>query len=400
MGLPKLNWALFGGYTILCLVVLIATIVSPLARQYAPAPLRDAILPPPNPIIVTLLYSTEKEDFLKQVSQDFDKTYSQVNGHPIHIEMKPMGSRELVLAVLDGKEKPTLISPASTLQISILQDLSAGKFGRPLVNSADHAQCRSVFTTPLVLVAWRERADVLWGSSLPADLWKHLHDAVVDPQGWGTLGHPDWGYVKFGHTSPLSSNSGLMTILLMTYNYYGESHSLTSGDILSNPDYQKWFLEIEGTISKFGDSTGTYMKDMVAYGPSMYDMITVYEATAIEQADNANGRYGELRVYYPPATVMSDHPFCLLNADWVSNDQAQGAKAFLTYLQSRPVQELALMKYGFRPADPGIPLDQAGSPLSKYATNGLQIKLPAEVALPKGDVLNTLLDFWTRNINR
>jgi ABC-type sulfate transport system substrate-binding protein len=132
----------------------------------------------------------------------------------------------------------------------------------------------------------------------------------------------------------------------------------------------------------------------------MYDMVAVYESTAIEQADNAKGRYGELRVYYPPATVMSDHPFCVLNAEWVTPEKAQAAKAFVDYLTSRKAQELALFKYGFRPADDSIALDQAGSPFARYAANGLMVQLPPQVQVPRGEVLNTLLDFWSRNVRK
>jgi ABC-type Fe3+ transport system substrate-binding protein len=231
-------------------------------------------------------------------------------------------------------------------------------------------------------------------------MWASLHDALVDPQGWAAFGHPEWGYIKFSHTDPLKSNSGFQTILLMTYDYLGKTSGLTGADILSNSDYQQWFTELEGTISKFGDSTGTYMTEIIAYGPSLYDVVAVYEATAIEQAENAVGRYGELQVYYPPATLLSEHPFCALQADWVEPEKAEAAKMLLDFLTSQEMQQLALLKYGFRPVDPTIPLDQAGSPLTRYADNGIWINLPPQVEVPAGNVLNTLLDFWQRNVQR
>ena len=101
--------------------------------------------------------------------------------------------------------------------------------------------------------------------------------------------------------------------------------------ILSNADYQKWFLETEASIGQFEYSTGPLMEKMVAYGPSTFDIVAVYEATAIEQAQNAVGRYGELRVYYPPASLWSDHPFCIVNGDWVTTQQNQAAKLFINY---------------------------------------------------------------------
>jgi len=401
MNSPKRNWILYGLYNVSSIIIFVVALIFPAVRyQIAPAPLRDFFLPPPAPVLIPLLYSTEKEAWLKQVIKDFEASGARIEGHPIRIEPKEMGSREMYLSILNEKEKPVLISPASSLQINLLQELSANKFNRPLISNTSRPACQSVFTTPLVLVAWRERAAIVWENVPREQLWRQLHHAAVNPKGWGEYGHPEWGFVKFGHTNPLTSNSGLMTILLMADEYFGSAKLLTTTNILADPEFKTWFIDIENTIASFGDSTGTYMKDMVAYGPSVYDVVTVYEATAIEQADNAVGRYGELRVYYPDRTILSDHPFCILNAEWVTNEQAQAAQIFVDYLLSKPAQEKALLEYGFRPVDTNIPLDQPGSPLNRYATNGLKIQLPPQITLPPGDVLNTLLEFWDRNVQR
>jgi len=397
---PKLNWVLTGVYLLIALAVLILAVVSPPFRALAYAPLRDLILPEPAPITLSLLYSTEKEAWLQEAIPAFEKTRPRVQGHPVRVVMKKSGSREMVLAVLEGSEKPDLISPASLLQISILQNLSTGKLGRSIVNPADVTTCRPVLYTPLVLVAWKERAAVLWGDNPNGNMWLRLHDALVNPQGWAAYGRPEWGYIKFGHTNPLKSNSGFQTILLMTYNYFGKTGGLSSADILVNSDYQKWFKEFEESISKFGDSTGTYMTEIVAYGPSLYDIVAVYEASAIEQAENAVGRYGALQVYYPPATLLSEHPFCILQAEWVEPTKVQAAQLLLDFLTGREMQQLALLKYGYRPVDPAIPLEQPGSPFTRYAANGFRVNIPPQVELPPGDVLNTLLDFWQRNVQR
>jgi Ca-activated chloride channel family protein len=400
MPTPRINWVLAGVYALFTLVVFVAAALSPAVRDIAYAPLRDLLLPEPEPVVVSVLYSTEKAEWLAEAAERFEATRPKVDGHPIELEMKKMGSREIYLAVLDGDEQPDLISPASMLQISLLQDLSASKFGAPVVQRSQTETCRPVLLSPVVLVAWKERSDVLWGADPGHDLWMRLRDAVVDPQGWSAYGRPEWGFVKYSHTDPLKSNSGFQAILLETYAYLNKSSGLTSADILGDTAYQQWFVEFEGAISNFGDSTGTYMREIIAYGPSLYDMVTVYEATMIEQAENAIGRYGELVVFYPPATSMSDHPFCVLQAEWVTPEKELGARQFLEFLTTREMQELALLEHGFRPVDPSIPLDQPESPLQVYAANGLRVNLPPEVEVPRGDVLQTLLDFWARNIDQ
>ena len=258
--MPRLNPILFVVYAVVAIALTVGAVLSPVVRAVTPAPVRDALLPVPQPIVVSLLYSTEKDGWLKEAITGFEATHPTLDGHPIQISLTPMGSREIYLAVLDGTAKPDLISPASSLQISILQDLAARKTGTSPVNSSE---CRSVLKTPLVLVAWKERADVLWGASPGRDVWNRLHDILLDPKGWENYGK-DWGYVKFGQTDPFKSNSGLMSILLMTYSYFNKTTGLTVNDVLNNADYQKWFQEIQGTVGQFGESTGTYMKDMVA----------------------------------------------------------------------------------------------------------------------------------------
>jgi ABC-type sulfate transport system substrate-binding protein len=91
-----------------------------------------------------------------------------------------------------------------------------------------------------------------------------------------------------------------------------------------------------------------------------------------------------------------------LHADWITPENKQAAQAFINYLFSKPVQEAALLQYGFRPVDVSIPLMQPGSPFATYTAVGLQSDLSnlPTVEVPEGGVLNTLLDFWSRNIKR
>jgi ABC-type sulfate transport system substrate-binding protein len=399
---PRLNWILFAIYVLATIGVLVAALVSPSAGALAYAPLRDLILPPPKPIVVDVLYSTEKAAWITEAVDRFEASNPRVDGRPVQLELSKSGSREMYLAVLDGDAQPDLISPASMLQIALLQDLSAARtdrFRAAVVDRADARTCRPVLKTPVVLVAWRNRADVLWGQNPNGKLWLRLHDAVTE-ENWDSYGHPEWGFIKFGQTNPLKSNSGFQTLLLMTYNYFDKSTGLTSGDILDS-DYQDWYREFGRNVTKFGDSTGTFMEEIVAYGPSRYDIVAVYEATAIEHIENAVARYGSeyggLQVFYPPATSLSDHPFCVVKADWVAPEEARAAQLFLDFLTDTEMQQLAL-RFGFRPVDDAISLTAAGSPFPRYEANGVRLDLPEEVTVPTGSVLNTLLEFWARNV--
>jgi hypothetical protein len=395
---PRINWIFLITFGIASIVVFVFAMINPEFRNAAYAPLRELILPPPDPVEITVYYGTEKRAWLEQMREMFLATNPRIAGHPIDITLEGMGSREMYLAVLDGEIEPTVLSPASSLQISIFQELSAQKFGKSMVNLNDTSLCRPLVETPLVLVAWKERASVVWGDEPGDRLWEILNEAVNQPQGWSAYGRTDWGFFKFGHTNPLKSNSGFMTTILLAYEYHQKDSNLTTSDI-QDSGFQDWFLTIEEAVPVFGDSTGSYMRDIIAYGPSMYDTVAVYESVAIEQFKNAVGRYGELAIYYPPQTIMSDHPFCILNSEWVNADEREAAKAFMSFLLSVQAQEIAVNQYGFRSVDTAVRLDSPGSPFLVLADNGIRIsQLPPEVEVPNGMVLDALLSLWARNI--
>lgn len=372
-------------------------------RLLSYAPLREAILPPARPIVLSLLYSTEKEAWLESVLQQMQADGVSIDGRPLQVTLDKMGSREMILAVLNGSVQPDLISPASSLQLAILESLSTSRYGVPMVNRSDPSLCRPVLRTPLVIAYWKERGGALWGTAPGPRLWTSLHDALVDPKGWAAYGHPEWGFVKYGQTDPLKSNSGFMAILLMTYDYFGKTRGLTAQDLLGDAGYQSWFSEFQSyAVAPFAYSTGPLMQDMITIGPSRYDFVAAYEATSIEQVANAAGRYGELGVLYPLTTVVSDHPFCMLRpttaTPWITPEKERAARVLLDYLTAEPAQRLGLLEHGFRPVNASVALDAPGNPFDRLAGSGFRPDLPSEVEVPQGEVLNTLLDLWSRSV--
>src|SRR5215813_6844169 len=103
---PRQNWILFGLFVLVSLGVMVGALVSPQVRAFSYAPLRGLIVPPPSPITIRLLYSTEKQAWLTDSVAQFEQKDFRVDGRPIHLDLKAMGSREIYLSVLDGTEKP------------------------------------------------------------------------------------------------------------------------------------------------------------------------------------------------------------------------------------------------------------------------------------------------------
>jgi hypothetical protein len=379
------------GYIAICLITLgLTALVGPLG--YAPFPVVAA--PARPPIVVTIWYSSEKKEWLEEAKQRFAATNPVLGGRPIQVLLKDLGSQEIVERVANqdwrGDTPPVAISPASGMWLDL--------FSVPIANTGADAP-QSLVVSPLVVVGWDDRAKALWPNG-PKDLWHDLHDAIADPNGWKAHGGQElWGQVKIGHTSPLSSNSGAQTLILLAYSYKNKSAQLSSADV-SDPAFGQWLAEIESGVSNFGASSGTFMNDMINKGPSQYDFGVVYENLALQSMDAARNRQNQtLRIYYPPATLYSDHPFVVLDGAWTKPEERAAAGTFRDFLRSRPIQQLAL-QYGFRPSDPGVDINSAdaSNPFKKYQPNGVQIAIAQQAETPPAEVVHSLLDLWNNKI--
>jgi ABC-type Fe3+ transport system substrate-binding protein len=359
-----------------------ATLGSP-----SPAPERKGVK-----VRLGLLYGTEKERWLKAAVEEFAQKRPEIG-----VDLKGMGTIDAVRAIAEGREKPVVWSPADEIALNLLDNEWTLQKGSAIVDRSDPGPTPLV-VTPLVMIAWEERAKVLAAAAKgdPTD-WRVVHALASSPKGWlGIGGSADWGYVKPGHTAPSRSNSGLQTLVLMAYGFHQKQAGLKPADIL-NEGFQKWLREIESTVGRFGDSSGTYMKDMVLYGPSKYDFIWNYESVAIGDMAAAQGRWGNLAVFYPKPTLWSNNPFAILRGDWVSPEQQAAARELREFLLSARVQSSALA-FGFRPANPDVKVltEDPTNPWNRLKAYGIRVEVPPVAETPSGEVTRLLLETWRR----
>lgn len=343
---------------------------------------------------ISMVYSTEKKEWIEAAAAAFRRDHPE-----IALKLIGMGSLDAAQAILDERQKPTLWSPADSLALNLLAADWTTKHGAAAWASDGPDAPVPLVITPLVFAVWSDRAEALEKAGGGAISWKALHKAVSSPQGWPSVGgKPDWGFVKLGHTDPTRSNSGLQALVLMTFDFFGRSSGLEIADVLK-PEYQQFVKEVEKGVTRFEASTGTFMNEMVLFGPSKYDVAVVYENLAISQLENAQGRWGDLKVYYPAITLWSDHPVALLQAPWVTDPQKEAARKLVEHLRSRPVQEQALA-HGFRPADPAVPLKSgdARNPFTRLAQYGVRVDIPPVAQPPNGGVVRALMTMWSRTV--
>src|SRR5260370_5025130 len=272
---------------------------------------------------ISLAYSTEKKEWMEAAVAEFAKAHPEIK-----VTLTGKGSLDEAQAILDGKDKPVLWSPADSLVLAMFDADWQTKNRTELFAKGDEAP-QPLVITPLVFAIWEDRANVLLKAAGGHVSWKAIHKAVSSNRGWPAIGgKSDWGFVKLGHTDPTKSNSGMQALLLMTLEFYGKTSGLTVADLLK-PDYQAFVASVEKGVPKFEASTGTFMTDMIRFGPSKYDIAVVYESLVISQIENAQEHWGNLRVYYPDTTLWNDHPVALLEGDEVTEPQTQAAQALV-----------------------------------------------------------------------
>src|SRR5262249_41244659 len=114
------------------------------------------------PIIVTMMYSTEKEEWLKDATDAFNQQHV-FSGMRVELT-KASGSLDAIEQLLnDNQSRPVVWSPASSLEINLLQTRWQQKYpGRlPIFEfTGDFAPKRPVHS-PLVFALWQDRAKVL-----------------------------------------------------------------------------------------------------------------------------------------------------------------------------------------------------------------------------------------------
>jgi len=339
-------------------------------------------------VTLGIAYGTEKRQWLEWAVAQFNATRE---GKKIKIELIPMGSLEGGKAVVAGDTRIHVWSPASSVYKEIfLQDWQI-KYN---LNENPIIKEEILALTPMVLVMWKQRYDE-FKQKYPELTFRTVGEALLEKTGWaGIANQPDWGLFKFGHTHPNESNSGLLTLVLMAYDYAQKCRNLTVADTV-NADFQTWLYDIEQAVSGLSNSTGTMMREMVLKGPSAYDALFVYENLAIDYMKSAKGRWGTLHVVYPKQNMWNDNPYYILNTPWSEEKHRKAAQTFLTFLMSEAIQKQALV-HGFRPGDPNVAINGPDSPFTQYAQYGLQIDITIACEAPKPDVIQNLLASWQR----
>ena len=332
--------------------------------------------PPPTDktptMSVRILYGSEKEDWLAPLVEAYNAAGRQTpQGSTIVIEATAIGSIEAATAILSGTIEATVWSPASSLYLPVARSAWRERYGSELV----FGEPQSLVRSPVIIAMWEPMARALGWPDQPLG-WHTI--AGLSGHDWSEWDHPEWGSFKFGHTHPDYSNSGLAAILSEAYAGVDKQSDLTLEDLQTSA-LRTFMAQIEGSIIDYGSSTGFFaqrMYDCEIGGPAYLSASVLYENLVAVRSQTCPNHPAIVALYPSEGTFWTDHPYVILNAPWVSDEQKAAAQDFQAFLLDATQQQRA-MALGFRPADPTLPLR---TPLD--AAHGVDPDQPQTVLAP------------------
>ncbi|HDQ05115.1 MAG TPA: ABC transporter substrate-binding protein [Candidatus Bathyarchaeota archaeon] len=326
----------------------------------------------PSHISFTFLYTSEKQGWLEEVTPAFEEWFFERFNIEVNVDLVVTGSHDSVNLILQESAQPTAWSPASSIWIPYLNQkwTSLGK-GQEIAKDST-----PLVLSPVVIAGWSSFFE------------EHNVTSFQDLYQLAAVGTT----FKYGHPDPLLSNGGVMAEVLEFADALDKYPEDFTVDDFTNQDALEFVRLIELNSVMYGKSTGFFGRWAAENGPSAIDCFAVYESVVISNADKATQKWGDslVAIYPKDGTLLSDHPFVILNAPWVSEYQKFAASQYLFYLLQEQNQDKA-QDYGFRPANPNVPLD--AEVFNEKNGVEFEIKIPTYRPL-SGESMENMFTIW------
>lgn len=155
--------------------------------------------------------------------------------------------------------------------------------------------------SPLVLVGWTERTEVLAGACEALD-WRCIGDHAGEP--WDTLdGDAAWGRVEPG-IDDLTSDATALLVGGQAASSFFDTADFASNDFDQN-GFRDWWANLLDAIPNFPVIRGTVLDQMLAAGPSSYDVVGATEAQAVPTVASSREK-DQVTISYPSPVVTAD----------------------------------------------------------------------------------------------
>lgn len=345
--------------------------------------------PPPGSIVIDISSANTKEDWMNAVAAQFNQEQNKLaSGEIVQVKVKHVTSGGSQKDILDGKSQPVVWSPGDQSWVDGANQVWKDRNGRVLVSET----CPPTVLAPIGFAMWRPMAEALGWPDKPIS-WEDIVKLSADPEGWKTLGHPEWGQFKFGHTHPDFANTGLLSLTTLAYATIGQTSGVTAQQVYAE-NVVAAFRGVEQNTYHYGIQSRPLMQLLALRGPDYLHAVTTTEADVLKtNKDYADKlRYQLVFVFPSQGTFWTEQPYCILDADWVSPQQKQAAQLFRDYLLAPARQEMAIQYY-LRPVDESVSLHAPISLADGTDPRVTRATVPA-LQSPSADVASAVKDVF------
>jgi Ca-activated chloride channel family protein len=360
---------------------------------------------PGDCVVVDMAISPEKIDLMTELALDFNASDAEVDGECVFVRPLRKASGAAAQALYQGWDEavdgalPVVWSPAASTWGAVVNQRLIDAGEEPFVGEGE-----PFMLTPLVIAMPEPMAQALGWPDTPVG-WSDILNLARSAEGWAAFGHPEWGPFKLGKTNPNFSTSGLSALIAQTYAATGKTSGLSSED-LARPEVIDFATTVESAVVHYGDTTLTFLNNWYR-ADQRGAALTYVSAAAVEEksvidynAGNPDGvlepgeeprppRIPLVAIYPEEGTLFSDNPLFVLDAEWVTEEQQEGARLFSDFVQEADRQQQVL-EFGFRPGNPQVAL---GEPIT--ADNGVDPEQPQTLLdVPEPEIMVELLERW------
>ncbi|MEY2451043.1 MAG: Ca-activated chloride channel [Acidimicrobiaceae bacterium] len=363
---------------------------------------------PGDCIVVDVASSPEKIDLMTTLAKTFNGSkLATVDNQCIFVrpQKKSSGGAAQLLytnwdEAVDGP-RPVVWSPAASAWGQIVNQKRIDGGQQAIVGTGD-----PFMVTPLVIAMPEPMAAALGYPATPIG-WADILKLATDPNGWGGIGHPEFGPFKLGKTNPNFSTSGLNALIAQTYAASGKTSGLSAED-LEKPDVVSFGTSVESAVVHYGDTTLTFLNNMYR-ADQRSGALNYVSAVAVEEKSVIDYNQGNpdgildpgeqprppkvplVAIYPKEGTLFSDSPYFILDAPWVDQKEKDAASVFEDFV-SQPENQQQVLAYHFRPGNTSVAI---GDPITP--ANGVDPNQPQTLLeVPQPRVLTALLDKWER----
>ncbi len=366
---------------------------------------------PPNAIEISIIYAPEFAPLMPKIIADFNAAYAS-GTNPLTGQPLASGERPIYVTGKDGSsgtvmqgivnaitaptvanvERPTIFAPSVSHWLALANYLARRDI-------FDLAEIQPTANAPVVMAIWESRLRAIQQTVGYEDIgWEELLQVLNSPNGWQDFGIPNGRRtVYYGHTDPFISSTALST-LIAEYYAAARANGFTGArltlDVVRDEAVRQGVRDIESLIRHYSSRT-TEFRNYIAQGPEYLDFVALEENDLIAinrgQTEYKPPQGERLIALYPKeGTFWHEHPFGIVNADWVTAEQAEAARVFTQYMLT-PDNQTYIMSFGFRPVNPDVEL---GFPF--VPENGVTVEGPKTVLfVPEPNVIAAIQESWS-----